>query len=508
MLLHASIRSRLSIRASSVLLASTLALLAAAAPSRAATFVVDTPADTEDATPGDSICADAGNQCSLRAAIMEFNASAPDPAIIQIGLPSPGAIGLDSSSFGELEILADMSIEGPAGGMDGYFVQAGPNPGFASSRVVRVGAGVDASISDLIIRNGVVQGAHGAVGADSIGGGILVEGTLSLARVRVTGSRARGGDGSAGRGGDAIGGGIGVAATGTLNLVDVLIDSNFCLGGASAIPSGSIPGFGIGGGIGCISGSSGTLLRSTIAANAARGGSGALAGSAYGGGFGFDPLFSGTGLYRMTNCTFTENQVESGEDLDDNLRGLGVGGGVAANGSGSLNVILEYCTVSANQIVDSTPATGGGVAALSNNLNEGARMAGCIVTGNTAVIDADLHGNWNSSGSNLVGSFGPSGRLQGTGTGFDSRTNTDSGDQTGVSVALLARADNGGETPTMELVGPLSIAFDAGAGVDVDGAAIATDQRGIARPQFGAADVGAFESEVALPVVLSEISID
>src|SRR5438552_13948527 len=41
-----------------------------------ATFVVNTTADTHDATPGDGICADANGNCSLRAAIDEANANA------------------------------------------------------------------------------------------------------------------------------------------------------------------------------------------------------------------------------------------------------------------------------------------------------------------------------------------------------------------------------------------------------------------------------------------------
>ena len=41
-----------------------------------ATFVVNTTNDTADVTPGDGNCADAGAQCSLRAAISEANALA------------------------------------------------------------------------------------------------------------------------------------------------------------------------------------------------------------------------------------------------------------------------------------------------------------------------------------------------------------------------------------------------------------------------------------------------
>src|SRR5215210_3997640 len=42
----------------------------------AATFVVNTTADTQDAAPGNGTCADAAGACSLRAAITEANALA------------------------------------------------------------------------------------------------------------------------------------------------------------------------------------------------------------------------------------------------------------------------------------------------------------------------------------------------------------------------------------------------------------------------------------------------
>ena len=60
----------------SILLATTLLLGLSSAPAVAATFSVDTTADTVDANPGNGTCADAGASCSLRAAIQEANALA------------------------------------------------------------------------------------------------------------------------------------------------------------------------------------------------------------------------------------------------------------------------------------------------------------------------------------------------------------------------------------------------------------------------------------------------
>src|SRR5580765_7041893 len=47
----------------------------------AADFIVNTTADTQDAAPGNGVCADSNGLCSLRAAITEANAS-PDADMI------------------------------------------------------------------------------------------------------------------------------------------------------------------------------------------------------------------------------------------------------------------------------------------------------------------------------------------------------------------------------------------------------------------------------------------
>ena len=52
------------------------ALTAFSVNANAATFVVNTTADTQDAAPGNGVCADGGGMCSLRAAITEANALA------------------------------------------------------------------------------------------------------------------------------------------------------------------------------------------------------------------------------------------------------------------------------------------------------------------------------------------------------------------------------------------------------------------------------------------------
>ena len=85
-------------------------------------------------------------------------------------------------------------------------------------------------------------------------------------------------------------------------------------------------------------------------------------------------------------------------------------------------------------------------------------------------------------------------------TGGDACDLTDSagGSLIGVDPLLGPLADNGGETKTHALL-PGSPAIDAGN----DGTCLATDQRGIPRPQGAACDIGAFESPrfIFLPVI-------
>lgn len=76
-------------------LAAVVPFAAPAAPAHAATFAVDTTADTSDANPGNGVCADAAGDCSVRAAIEESNA-----------LP-----GMDSVSIpGDTYLLADQLV--------------------------------------------------------------------------------------------------------------------------------------------------------------------------------------------------------------------------------------------------------------------------------------------------------------------------------------------------------------------------------------------------------------
>ena len=108
-------------------------------------------------------------------------------------------------------------------------------------------------------------------------------------------------------------------------------------------------------------------------------------------------------------------------------------------------------------------------------------VSNTIVAGNTATNSGpDLGGAITSNDHNLVGDT--------SGATFTSQAN----DITGVDPLLDTLKDNGGRTQTHALLTG-SPAIDAGE------TTLTSDQRGVARPQGAADDIGAFEVEAACP---------
>lgn len=138
------------------------ASLIAAACAHAATFDVDTNADSIDAAPGDGICADAASRCSLRAAIMEANAlEGADQIDLPAGVFAFELAGADedAGASGDLDIADDLAIEGA--GADSTIVDAA-----ALDRVVDVRGGSAIRFEGVTLRNGFLQqsGADGGAG--------------------------------------------------------------------------------------------------------------------------------------------------------------------------------------------------------------------------------------------------------------------------------------------------------------------------------------------------------
>jgi CSLREA domain-containing protein len=189
-----------------------------------------------------------------------------------------------------------------------------------------------------------------------------------------------------------------------------------------------------GGGIGMESGANLVMIGSTVAANRANNGRG--------GG-----IFSANeaNIFQVVNSTVSGNVASD------------TGGGIY--GGGGSNLLLSNATVASNQA-----ATGGAIGVdgptFANSILAGNSPASCAATGTI------------SSNHTLVQD--------------NSCALTGTGDIQGVNPGLGALANNGGPTDT-RAIGPTSLAINRGAQCQT------TDQRGVARPQGGACDIGAFE---------------
>lgn len=154
----------------------------------ATTFAVTNPSvDLPDAVPGDGVCAatglPAGNNCTLRAAIMEANAHAGVDAIT---VPSDAHIVLtragrneDAGVTGDLDITDDLTISVPFAGL----VPLASVDAQSIDRVFDILTAVDVTLSGLIITGGLADDAvtWGGGGIRAAGSGTL---TISVSELK------------------------------------------------------------------------------------------------------------------------------------------------------------------------------------------------------------------------------------------------------------------------------------------------------------------------------------
>lgn len=206
------------------------------------------------------------------------------------------------------------------------------------------------------------------------------------------------------------------------------------------------------------------LTNSTVSGNTVQGDGGGV-------------FVAASGKATLTNVTVSGNTAQGPGNL-------GGGIGVAFDGT----VVLTNSTVSANR---ATGGEGGGVGLLdSSNDTATLVLRGTILAANTGPQGADCARSASSAGPpvttsqghNLLGDLG------------NCELAPQTGDQLNVSnPGLGPLASNGGPTQTRALLAG-SPAIDAG-GSECP----ATDQRGVARPQGPACDIGAFELQPPEP---------
>jgi len=330
----------------------------------------------------------------------------------------------------------------------------------------------------LLIGQSVVRHSAAVALDGGNGGGIHNTGTLELVDSAVR-------DNSAGSESLATGGGI--YNTGTLVLTHSTVHNN-------AVPVG--PGtFSAGGGIESVgdltlsgstvrdnSGDSGggiatngtaSILDSTVRDNSARNGGGIV----------------NTGTLVLSGSTV------SGNSVTNNLGGIG--GGLVNTGS----VSLVNSTISNNEVRGVLSATGGGISNSGTLTSTNSTIAGNAVKVDTPEGPSGVGGLFTNGGSATLentivakshgADCGPSGAVTSLGHNLDSDGTcglSSAGDLSGADPLLGPLANNGGPTETHALKDG-SPAIDAGDNVGCP----ATDQRGTARPQGAACDIGAFE---------------
>lgn len=466
--------SRSARRLSTLLLATALLAPALAAQAAPTTFLVTKFSDSIDGTCDSS-------DCSLREALIAANNNpGADTIIVPAGsytLSIAGA-GEDFAASGDLDIREALTISGSG------TATIGVANGW-DDRVIHVLPGVAATLGHLTIAGGKQAGGNG--------GGILNEGTLTFSDGTVSNNSAASGGGIANTGtlalwrttvsnnasSGALGGG-GIANAGTLTLYASSISGNSAPGGsgggivaagATSIGASTIGGNSASAGGGLSLAATATITETTISSNSASGNGGGVyssapltlaestlsGNSASGNGGG---IFN-TGTLALTNATLSGNSATSG-------------GGLANSGGAT----LASATIARNS---ASNGLGGGVL---NGAGKSAALRNTLLAENSGATAPDCSGTLTSQGYNLVGVVAGACVVPAA-----------SGDKLNQEALLAGLANNGGPTRTHA---PLAVspALDAGNPATPGSggnACPASDQRGVARPQTGRCDIGAFE---------------
>jgi CSLREA domain-containing protein len=462
------------------------------------------------ADPGDGTC-DA-RQCTLREAVEDPGSTAISFAP---GLTGPITLARPAAGGGTLVIDRELTITGPGAGL--VVQRRTTDPAF---RILRIGKSGVVALTNLNLRNGQT---------DLPGGGIINFGSLTLTRCTVANnaSTQRGGGidnhgpltvtdtrvaNNSGQGGT----GIDNHNNGTLTVTQSTITRNSGAGvvndGSTVVIRGSTVSYNSVG----ISASRGTLTldRVRVLNNAGRG------------------IFKSKGVATLTNSTVARNSgggianvggtfTITRSTVADNST-TGPGGGVFNTveniyGRGSANLTITNRTVSGNSAgsgggIQNSDDLGGAFVGLTNttvafnSAQEGGggigqaggvesgnavRLTNTVVAQNSAPAGPDAYNlseelNFVDASFSLIGN--------GSGSGI---ANTD-GNQVGngspnsspIDPKLGALANNGGPTQTHALLAG-SPALDAASSEGCP----AIDQRGVARPQGPACDVGSYERE-------------
>ena len=485
-------------------------------------FALLSPAATQAATCSVSSTADSGAG-TLRSAVSDSTCDTINFA----GLTLPATITLTSDG---LVVDRNVTINGPGASQLTVMRSSEASP----FRVVHIVAGT-AAINGITIANGSTLGN----GFESRGGGILVDSSAALALSNSTVS------GNASRWifrqlGQTLGGwGGGIASFGTLTVTNSTISGNntcmddtcendgggtgggiFSEGGTLALTDSRVSnnnGGGVGGGIHSSVGA--TVTNSTVSGNYARfagginiSGSATISGSTISDNSAFDRgggiVFYGLADFEpgivdtltLVNSTVAGNTTACSSCASGVVNDHGILDVTNTTFSGNRSPVVQTRSQTVFQIAGGTARTRithstfagntGGLSTLIGHIDvpqpgqvevrsnifadtAGPACADPVATGTAPITDG---------GFNLE---------RGTSCGF-----TATGSQSNVDPLLGPLHNNGGSTSTYALLGG-SPAIDAGTCTDIQNNSVATDQRGVARPQGAACDIGAYELQPA-----------
>jgi CSLREA domain-containing protein len=443
-------------------------LLSWAGPGRASTFIVDATADTVDVSPGDGACADASGHCTLRAAVMEANATSGADGIIFASGVGSGPITLaiapdaspDDAGDGDLDITDDVLI------LNGNSAITVIIDGGGIDRVFDIRPDVSATLYGLTIRNGSTSGD---------GGGIANYGSLRLNTSTVSENTTT-----------HTGGGVYSAGT-DLTVEFSAISGNTgsgiaVAGGTAEIEFSTISGNTDSYGGGVENFAPVTIYRSTISGNT---------GGQQGGG-----IYSQSTLH-LTESTVNDNYAFDGGGLHNGHCESGVctnavatilnstfsGNQAGGDGGGIRNsggfVLISSSTVDLNSAGTLYPGAGSG-GGISNTGTMDVKNS--IVANSTAGGDCAGSGSFTAHGSNFA--------TDGTCSGFTVST---------TAALNLGPLQINFVAPKTHALGAGSVAIDAVTDcTDVGLVAVARDQRGMGRPQGVRCDAGAFERSASV----------
>jgi len=393
-------------------------------------FAVNSTLDSVDAHPGDHICADANCLCTLRAAIMEANAS---PGADTIYVPS-GNYGLTLTSgttdpaFGDLDITDSVTINGSGAGST--IIKS-----LNGDRVIEV----QPQLSGMIVILNDVTITGGSCSCN--GGGIAhAGGTLTLNRAIVSNNTAANFGGISSKNGDTLTLNFCIVANNTaLNNYGAI----YKLFGTLRISDSTVRGNHAGQVSGVYSGGAITTIRNSTIDNNGTTGFGGYAGGV------LNDCVNNPGntptIMTIENSTISGNKVS--------VDGGGIYNRGGCPGSNVAILILNSSTIAFNKAggLGGGVRNDGGTVSLTNN----------IIASNFG-SPADCSGPISSSDYNLYG----------TPTCVSSAQH----DVVNSSVGLLPLALNGGSTLTHALSA-------SSPGLDTGTCALPLDQRGVQRPQ-------------------------